>query len=83
MLNHFLFFLGCRLLALAIRFDGARFCHQAKADLPNAVGRFSTTVPYHDGVLLVFMPVGSAWPLPFELAAWMRIPPPPVPPTLA
>lgn len=53
----------------------------AKKDLPNAQTSFSTVVPYHDGIFLVFMPVGSAWPLPFELADWMRIPPPPVPTT--
>jgi len=49
----------------------------ARADLPNAVGSFTTTVPYHDGVFLVFMPVGSEWPLPFKLADWMKVPPPP------
>ena len=53
----------------------------AKKDLPNAQTSFSTVVPYHDGIFLVFMPVGSAWPLPFELADWMKIPPPPVPTT--
>ena len=52
-----------------------------KRDLPTATtGTFSTTVPHHGSVFLVFMPPTSTWPEPFELAPWMRVPPPPVAP---
>jgi hypothetical protein len=37
-------------------------------------GSFTTAVPHHGSVFLVFMPDGSTWPLPFELAPWMRKP---------
>ena len=51
-----------------------------KKDLPTATGTFSATVPHHGSVFLVFMPPNSTWPLPFELAPWMKattpLPPP-------
>jgi hypothetical protein len=37
-------------------------------------------VPFHGSRFFVMMPAGSAWPLPFELAAWMREKLPPTPP---
>ena len=43
-------------------------------------GNFSTSVPHHGSVFLVFMPENSSWPLPFKLAPWMDKPAPPVPP---
>ena len=55
----------------------------AKADLPNANsdGTLSADVPFHGSRFFVLMPAGDAkWPLPFELAAWMRQKPPPTPP---
>jgi hypothetical protein len=55
----------------------------AKADLPNAKsdGALSADVPFHGSRFFVLMPAGDAkWPLPFELAAWMRQKPPPTPP---
>ena len=37
-------------------------------------GTFTTDVPHHGSVFLVFMPAGSSWPLPFKRAAWMDAP---------
>jgi len=54
-----------------------------KKDLGTATETLSTTVPFHGSVFLVLMPVGSEWPLKFQLAPWMRSPAPPVPPALA
>jgi len=51
-----------------------------KVDLAEASDTFTTVVPYHGSIFVIFMPVGSAWPLPFELAPWMRSPAPPPPP---
>jgi len=53
-----------------------------KRDLPTAAaGTISATVPHHGSVFLVIMPPSASWPLPFELAPWMKVPPPPVPPS--
>lgn len=49
-----------------------------KKDLPNALATIDVSVPHHGCTFLVFMPLGSKWPLPFELPAWMKKKPPPV-----
>ena len=45
--------------------------------------RWRRVARFHGSVFLVLMPVGSEWPLKFQLAPWMRSPAPPVPPALA
>jgi hypothetical protein len=54
-----------------------------KTDLPSvpsaSTGSITAIVPHHGSVFLVLMPEGSKWPLPFELAPWMRKPAPPSP----
>ena len=50
-----------------------------KKDLPNAASSISVSVPHHGCTFLIFMPVGSKWPLPFKLAPWMKAKPPPTP----
>ena len=45
-----------------------------------AAGSFSTSVPHHGCTFYIFMSTESKWPLPFELAPWMKQKPPPVPP---
>ena len=50
-----------------------------KRDLPSvpsaSSGTFTTGVPHHGSVFLVLMPADDTkWPLPFELAPWMRTP---------
>ena len=50
-----------------------------KKDLAVATGTLSATVPHHGSAFFVLMPPATSWPPPFELAPWMKIPPPPVP----
>jgi hypothetical protein len=49
----------------------------AKKDLPNmpsatSTFKLSNPVPYHGSAFIIFMPAKSEWPLPFELAPWMK-----------
>jgi hypothetical protein len=56
-----------------------------KTDLPSvssaSTGSITAVVPHHGSIFLVLMPEGSKWPLPFELAPWMRKPAPPSSPS--
>ena len=54
----------------------------AKKDLASvsATGTFTTSVPHHGSVFLIFMPPATKWPQPYELAPWMKAPVPPTPP---
>ena len=45
---------------------------------------FKGHLPYKGSMFLVVMPADdNGWPVPFELAPWMKVPPPPVPPSPA
>jgi hypothetical protein len=48
------------------------WAHRDLPSLPSASLSLSTYVPYHGSAFLVIMPEGSEWPVPFELAPWMR-----------
>lgn len=43
-----------------------------KKDLGDVTDTFTTNVNHHGSVFLILMPPHSKWPLPFELAPWMR-----------
>ena len=49
------------------------------ADLPSLTtdGAYNARVPYHGSKFLILMPATAEWPLPFELAPWMKQPVPP------
>jgi hypothetical protein len=55
-----------------------------KKDLDNLPSDASTfkisKLPYHGSAFVIFMPEDSKWPLPFELAPWMKTPLQPTPP---
>jgi len=71
------------LTALNLGFEGAvrvrdLWNHKDLSPLPSTSSSFSTHIPYHGSAFLVFMPGDdSEWPLPFELAPWMRSKPTP------
>ena len=48
-----------------------------KADLPmvKSGGSFTTSMGHHASSFVVFVPPSAKWPIPFELAPWMRTKP--------
>eukprot|EP00035_Acanthoeca_spectabilis_P011764 m.207172 g.207172 ORF g.207172 m.207172 type:complete len:428 (+) comp15442_c1_seq9:1282-2565(+) len=70
------------LQSLGLNFSGAVrvrdvWAHKDLPGLASTDATLSTHVPYHGSVFLVLMPADSEWPLPFELAPWMRSEPTP------